>query len=248
MTVHLVGAGPGDPGLITARGLELVRSCDVLVADALVAEELINEAPEDALVISRAGMKQETVTNLIVAYGAAGLDVVRLKGGDPFVFGRGGEEALALAEAGIPFEVVPGVSSIAAVPASALIPITHRGVSDRVTIASGHGADGGEPDYASLAAAGGTLVLFMGLERVGRLCQGLIGAGLPGSTPAAVVSRGTLPEQESVSGTLSDLWLLAIGLESPALVIVGEVVDVGAALSRTVRDGSASSRGAGALG
>ena len=166
MTVHLVGAGPGDPGLITARGLELVRSCDVLVADVLVAQELIDEAPDDALVISRAGMKQEAVTRLLVAYGTTGLDVVRLKGGDPFVFGRGGEEALALAEAGIPFEIVPGVSSIAAVPASALIPVTHRGVSDRVTIASGHGADGGEPDYASLAAAGGTLVLFMGLERL----------------------------------------------------------------------------------
>ena len=171
----------------------------MLVADALVAQELIDEAPHDALVISRAGMKQEAVTSLLVAYGAAGLDVVRLKGGDPFVFGRGGEEALALAEAGVPFEIVPGVSSIAAVPASALIPITHRGVSDRVTIASGHGADGGEPDYASLAAAGGTLVFFMGLERVGRLCRGLIGAGLPASTPAAVVSHGTLPEQESVA-------------------------------------------------
>ncbi len=232
MTVHLVGAGPGDPGLITARGLELVRSCDVLVADALVAQELIDEAPDDALIISRAGMKQDAVTRLIVAYGAAGLDVVRLKGGDPFVFGRGGEEALVLAEANVPFEIVPGVSSIAAVPASALIPVTHRGVSDRVTIASGHGADGGEPDYASLAAAGGTLILFMGLERVAQLCSGLVAAGLPASTPAAVVSRGTLPDQEAVSGTLADLPLLATGLESPALVIVGEVVEVGAALSR----------------
>ncbi len=231
MTVHLVGAGPGDPGLITARGLELVRGCDVLVADALVAKELVDEASEDAIVISRAGMKQEAVTRLLVAYGTAGLDTVRLKGGDPFVFGRGGEEALALAEAGIPFEVVPGVSSIAAVPASALIPVTHRGVSDRVTIANCHGADGGEPDYASLAAAGGTLVLFMGLERVGQLCGGLIGAGLPSATPAAVVSRGTLPEQESVSGTLEALPALSAGLESPALVIVGEVVAVGAALS-----------------
>ena len=193
MTVYLVGAGPGDPGLITARGLDLVRSCDVLVADALVAPELVAEAPDDALVVSRAGMGQEAVTQLIVSYGAAGLDVVRLKGGDPFVFGRGGEEALALAAAGVEFEIVPGVSSIAAVPASALIPITHRGVSDRVTIASGHGADGGEPDYASLAAAGGTLVLFMGLERVQQLCRGLVAAGLPSSTPAVVVSRGTLP-------------------------------------------------------
>src|SRR5436190_12379239 len=231
MSVHLVGAGPGDPGLITARGLELVRSCDVLVADALVAGELVAEAPEDALVISRAGMKQEVVTRLLVSYGVAGLDVVRLKGGDPFVFGRGGEEALALAEAGIEFEIVPGVSAIAAVPAAALIPVTHRGVADRVTIASGHGADGGEPDYASLAAVGGTLVLFMGLERLGRLCNGLIGAGLPASTPAAVVSRGTLPDQESVSGTLGDLAELTTGLESPALVVVGEVVSVGASLA-----------------
>ena len=232
MTVHLVGAGPGDPGLITARGLELVRSCDVLVADVLVAEELVDEAPDDALVISRSGMTQETVTKLLVAYGAAGLDVVRLKGGDPFVFGRGGEEAMALAEAGVPFEIVPGVSSIAAVPASALIPVTHRGVSDRVTIASGHGADGGEPDYEALATAGGTLVLFMGLERVERLCRGLVAAGLPASTPAAVVSRGTLPEQESASGTLADLAELAEGLASPALVIIGEVVSVGAELAR----------------
>ena len=231
MTVHLVGAGPGDAGLITVRGLELVRSCDVLVADALVSQELVAEAPEDALVISRAGMRQETVTSLLVAYGAAGLDVVRLKGGDPFVFGRGGEEVLALAEAGIDFEVVPGVSSIAAVPASALIPVTHRGISDRVTIASGHGADGGEPDYESLAAAGGTLVLFMGLERLPQLCAGLIAAGLPASTPAAAISQGTLPEQRSASGSLGDLAEIADGLESPALVVVGEVVSVGALLS-----------------
>ena len=235
MTVHLVGAGPGDPGLITARGLDLIRSCDVLVADALVSVELIAEAPDDALVISRAGIQQEAVTRLLISYAATGLDVVRLKGGDPFVFGRGGEEALALAEAGIPFEIVPGVSSIAAVPASAFIPVTHRGVADRVTIASGHGADGGEPDYASLAACGGTLVLFMGLERVDQLCCGLVAAGLPQTTPAAVISRGTLPEQETVSGTLADLAGLAAGLESPALVVVGDVVAVGAGIAAAAR-------------
>ena len=240
MTVHLVGAGPGDPGLITARGLELVRSCDVLVADALVAQELVDEAPDDALVISRAGIDQDAVTRLLVAYGHAGLDVVRLKGGDPFVFGRGGEEALALAEAGIPFEVVPGVSSIAAVPASALIPVTHRGVSDRITIASGHGADGGEPEYGPLAAAGGTLVFFMGLDRVGRLCRGLVHAGLPATTAAAVVSRGTLADQETVTGTLADVAGLAAGLASPALVVVGDVVHVGAALGQARAAGAAA--------
>ena len=247
MTVYLVGAGPGDPGLITARGLELIRSCDVLVVDALVSEELVDEAPDDALVISRAGIEQEAVTRLLVAYGLAGLDVVRLKGGDPFVFGRGGEEAIALAEAGVAFDVVPGVSSIAAVPASALIPITHRGVSDRVTIASGHGADGGEPDYDALAAAGGTLVFFMGLDRVERLCVGLVAAGLPETVPAAVISRGTLPSQESVTGTLGTLGGLAAALESPALVVVGDVVQLGSALTHAVADGRAFAAEASAL-
>ena len=165
MTVHLVGAGPGDPGLITARGLDLVRACDVLVYDVLVSPELVAEAPADALLISRAPLRQAEIDGLLVEYGRAGLDVVRLKGGDPFVFGRGGEEALALAAAGIPFTVTPGVSSIAAVPAAALIPVTHRGVSDRVTIANGHGADDPEPTRPRSRAAGGTLVLFMGLER-----------------------------------------------------------------------------------
>jgi siroheme synthase len=127
------------------------------------------------------------------------------------------------------------VSSIAAVPASALIPVTHRGVSDRVTIASGHGAEGGEPDYDALAAAGGTLVLFMGLDRLERLCAGLVRAGLPASTSAAVVSRGTLPEQDAVLATLDDLPERAGGLESPALVVVGDVVAVGAQLAAAGR-------------
>ncbi len=231
MTVHLVGAGPGDPGLITARGLDLVRACDALVHDVLVSGELVEQAPPDAIVVSRAGMGQDEVNRLLVELGREGLEVVRLKGGDPFVFGRGGEEALVLREAGIPFEVVPGVSSIAAVPASALIPVTHRGVSDRLTIASGHGADGGEPDYRSLARAGGTIVLFMGLERLPRLCAGLIAAGLDAGTPAAVVSRGTLPDQETVAARLGGLAEAARGLESPALVVVGDVVSVAAQLA-----------------
>jgi uroporphyrin-III C-methyltransferase len=228
MTVHLVGAGPGDPGLITARGLELVRSCDVLIHDALVSPELVTEAPDDALVIPRAPLEQEAINKLLVAYGRAGLDVVRLKGGDPFVFGRGGEEALALAEAGVAFTVTPGVSSIAAVPASALIPVTHRGVSDRVTIATPSGAD--ELDYEQLGATGGTLVFFMGLERLASLAAGLVAAGLDPSTPAAVVSNGTLPDQETVSGRLDELAESAADLATPALVVIGEVVKVGARL------------------
>ena len=223
MSVSLVGAGPGDPGLITVRGLELLRACDAVVYDRLVAEELVDEAPEDALRICRDGLGQDAVNRLLVELGRE-LDVVRLKGGDPFVFGRGGEEALALAEAGIDVEVVPGVSSIAAVPAAASIPVTHRGVSDRVTIATAHAADGAEPDYESLARTGGTLVLFMGLGRLEELARGLIGAGLSASTPAAVVSRGTLADQATVEGPLAELAARAAGLPGPALVVVGDVV------------------------
>jgi uroporphyrin-III C-methyltransferase len=223
VSVSLVGAGPGDPGLITVRGLELLRACDAVVYDRLVAEELVEEAPEDALRICRDGLGQEAVDRLLAELGRE-LDVVRLKGGDPFVFGRGGEEALALVEAGIEVEVVPGISSIAAVPAAAGIPVTHRGVSDRVTIATAHAADDSEPDYESLARAGGTLVLFMGLGRLEALARGLIAAGLPASTPAAVVSRGTLPDQATVSAPLAELPERAAGLPGPALVVVGEVV------------------------
>jgi uroporphyrin-III C-methyltransferase len=223
MTVHLVGAGPGDPGLITARGLELVRSCDVLVHDRLVAHELVAEAPLHARVISRDGLDQEALNELLVNYGRAGFDVVRLKGGDPLVFGRGGEEALALREAGVATEIVPGVSSIAAVPAAAGIPVTHRGISDRVTIASCQGADGSEAEYARLAAIGGTLILFMGLGRVERVVEGLLAAGLAPDTPAAAISRGTLRGQEVARTTLACLASATAGLASPTLLVVGDV-------------------------
>ncbi len=224
MTVALVGAGPGDPGLITVRGLELLRRCDAVVYDRLVAPELVEETPADALRIPRDGLEQREIDTLLVALGRQGLDVVRLKGGDPYVFGRGGEEALALAEAGIPFEVVPGISSIAAVPAAAGIPVTHRDVADRVTIATAHAADGSPPDYASLAAAGGTLVLFMGLGRLHELAVGLIGAGMAAATPAAVVARGTRPDQELVIASLDEIAAAADGLPGPALVVIGDVV------------------------
>jgi uroporphyrinogen III methyltransferase/synthase len=223
MTVYLVGAGPGDPGLITARGLDLIRSCDVLVHDRLVAQELVDEAPRHAWVVPRDGLDQQALNELLVDYGRAGLDVVRLKGGDPFVFGRGGEEAIALSEAGIEVEVVPGVSSIAAVPAAAGIPVTHRGLSDRVTIASCQGADGSEAEYARLAAIGGTLILFMGLGRVERVVSGLLAAGLPPETPAAAISRGTLPDQEVAKTTLARLASVTTGMASPALLIIGDV-------------------------
>ena len=230
MSVTLVGAGPGDPGLITVRGLERLRACDAVVYDRLVSEELVDEAPADALRICRDGLTQEQVDRLLVELGRD-LDVVRLKGGDPFVFGRGSEELEVLRDAGIDYDVVPGISSIAAVPAAAWIPVTHRGLSDRVTIATAHAADGSEPDYDSLAATGGTLVLFMGLARLPALAAGLIAAGLPAETPAAVVSRGTLPEQEVVTGPLAELPAAAADLPGPALVVVGEVVGLAASLA-----------------
>jgi uroporphyrin-III C-methyltransferase len=230
MSVYLVGAGPGDPGLITWRGLELVRACDALVHDARVSPALVAEAPDETLVIQREGIDQDALNQLLVELGRAGLEVVRLKGGDPFVFGRGAEEALVLAEAGIPFEVVPGVSSIAAVPAAALVPITHRGVADSVTIASGRAADGSEPDYDRLVAAGGTIVLFMALGRLRRVAAGLVAAGLDPETPAAVISRGTLPDQCTVTAPLASVADAAARLPTPALLVVGQVVKVGQAL------------------
>ena len=231
MTVFLVGAGPGDPDLITAKGLELVRSCEALVYDVLVAPELIAEAPADALLIPREHLRQPELNDLLVELGRAGLEVVRLKGGDPFIFGRGGEEALALATAEVPFEVVPGVSALSAVPASAGIPITHRGVSAQVTLVSGHSAGGEELDYGHLAKTPGTLVVFMGVAHLGEIASSLVAAGKNPATPAAVIARGTHPDGESVSGRLDEIAELAAGLDSPALLVVGDVVAVGANLA-----------------
>jgi uroporphyrin-III C-methyltransferase len=234
VTVFLVGAGPGDPGLITARGLELVRRCDALVYDKLIAPELVAEAPEDALLVSRNGVDQDAINRLLVRLGRDGLETVRLKGGDPFVFGRGGEEALALARAGVPFEVVPGVSALASVPAAFGIPVTHRGVAAQVTLVSGHSASGEKLDFAQLARAPGTLVFFMGLRRVERIVEGLIAHGKDPHTPAAVLARGTLPDAELAEGYLFALPELARGLPQPALVVVGDVVATRRLLAATL--------------
>jgi uroporphyrin-III C-methyltransferase len=231
VSVYLVGAGPGDPGLITARGLVLVRGCDALVYDTLVSPELVAEAPDDALLVSRAGLDQEAINRLLVRLGRDGLATVRLKGGDPFVFGRGGEEAQALAEAGVAFEVVPGVSALAAVPAAFDIPLTHRGIAAQVTLVSGHSASGEDLDYAQLADAPGTLVFFMGLRQVERIANGLIAHGKDPHTPAAVLARGTMPDGELAEGMLHELPELARGLAQPALVVVGDVVALRHALS-----------------
>jgi uroporphyrin-III C-methyltransferase len=220
--VWLVGAGPGDPGLITVRGLDALRRCDAIVYDRLVARELVDEAPADALRVGREPLGQDEINRLLVRLARRGLYVVRLKGGDPFLFGRGGEEAVALVEAGVPFEVVPGVSSLAAVPAAAGIPVTHRGVSSHVTIANGHG----QLDVAALAQAPGTLVVFMGLARLEKLAEGLIANGRPAATPTAVIASGTLPEQRVVVAPLDEIAAAAAGLDPPALVVIGDVVSL----------------------
>jgi uroporphyrin-III C-methyltransferase len=197
-----------------------VRSCDVVVHDRLVCDELVEEAPPDAIRIGRERLGQDEINRLLVLFGRRGLNIVRLKGGDPFVFGRGGEEALALAEAGIPFEVVPGVSSLTAVPGAAGIPVTHRGISSQVTIANGQG----RLDYAALARAGGTLVFFMGLARLAEVAVGLVAAGLDPETPAAVISAGTTPQQEAVVATVDTIVVAAEEFGPPALIVVGDVV------------------------
>ena len=229
MTVSLVGAGPGDPELITVKGLARVRACDVIVYDRLVAPELVDEAPADALRIDRDRLDQENVNALLVAHGRRGHDVVRLKGGDPFLFGRGGEEAVALARAGVSFEVIPGVSSLTAVPASASIPVTHRGVAGAVTAFAAHDAEA--LDAAALARVPGTLVAFMGLAALERLSARLIEHGKPASTPVAVVSRGTTDDEQVVVAPLAAIASAAGGLPTPALVVIGEVVALRDAIS-----------------
>ncbi|HEX3806515.1 MAG TPA: uroporphyrinogen-III C-methyltransferase [Gaiellaceae bacterium] len=223
MSVAIVGAGPGDPGLITVRALELVRDCEVLVYDRLVSLELVTAATGAAR-IARDGLTQEDVNELLVHHGRRGRRVVRLKGGDPFVFGRGGEEVEALAAAGIPYEVVPGVSTLTAVPGLAGIPLTSRDVAAQVTVLTGTSADGGDLDYDHLAATPGTLVIFMGLRRLEHIADNLILAGRPVDEGAAVISRLSLPDAEVRTGTLGTIATAARGLRSPAVAVIGDVV------------------------
>jgi uroporphyrin-III C-methyltransferase len=222
VSVAIVGAGPGDPGLITVRGLELVRGCEILIYDRLVALELVAEAA-GAAHISRDGLQQEEVNELLVQHGRRGRRVVRLKGGDPFVFGRGGEEVEALAAAGLPYEVVPGLSTLTALPALAGIPLTHREIAGQVTVITGTPADGGGLDYQHLAATPGTLVIFMGLRRLAAIADGLILAGRRVDEGAAVVSRLSLEDPSVRVGTLGTIALIARGLATPSVVIVGDV-------------------------
>ena len=233
--VFLVGAGPGDPELITLKGLRSLRKADVVVYDRLICPDLLDEAPSQARRVfagkasGHHSMKQEEINALLIMYARRGCKVVRLKGGDPFVFGRGGEEALALAQAGIPFEVVPGVSSAIAVPAYAGIPVTQRGLVSSVTIVTGHeqqscGSSG--VNWEALATLGGTLVILMGVEMLSHITQQLLSGGLHPDTPAAVIQQGTVPQQRVVTDTLVGIaeraW--AARITSPAVVVIGAVV------------------------
>ena len=222
MSVAIVGAGPGDPGLITVRALEFVRASEILVYDRLVSLDLVAEAVGAARV-ERDGLAQEEVNELLVHHGLRGRRVVRLKGGDPFVFGRGGEEVAALAAAGVPYEVVPGVSTLTAVPALAGIPLTHRDVAAQVTVLTGTRADGNELDYDHLAVTPGTLVIFMGVKQLAAIADSLIRAGRRVDEGAAVVSRLSLDDQQVRVGTLGTIARIAAGMRTPAVVIVGDV-------------------------
>lgn len=231
MTVFLVGAGPGDPGLLTVRAAEVLAGADVVVYDRLSAAGLLDLAPEHAERISvgkapgRAEMRQEDINTLLVERGRAGRSVVRLKGGDPFVFARGGEEAAALLDAGVPFEVVPGVTSAIAVPAYAGIPVTLRHSSTSVTLVTGHedpsAGDHGSVDWEAVARVGGTIVVLMGVARIAQIAERLIAGGRDPDTPVASITWGTRPEQTTVRATLATIAGQA--LQAPATIVIGDV-------------------------
>jgi uroporphyrin-III C-methyltransferase len=233
-TVYLVGAGPGDPKLITLRGAEVLGLADVVVFDRLVAPSLLDLAPPAAERVyvgkepGRAAMRQERINELLIEHALGGRTVVRLKGGDPFVFGRGGEEVLACARAGIPVEVVPGISSAIAAPAAVGIPVTHRGLARSFTVVTGSTAHGDEVDLASVATSADTLVVLMAAGHLAETCRELIQAGRPEDEPAAIVQWATTPEQRCVTGTLGDLPDRAreAAIGPPATLVVGPVVSL----------------------
>jgi uroporphyrinogen III methyltransferase/synthase len=234
VSVYLVGAGPGDPGLLTARALELIAAADVIVYDRLIPTTALDGARPDALRIFAGkegggpSVSQEEIDRLLVEHGAAGREVVRLKGGDPFVFGRGGEEAEQLRVAGVAFEVVPGITAAVAAPAYAGIPVTHRDASSAVAFITGH-EDPDKPesalDWEALARFPGTLCVYMGVRQLQAITRRLIDGGRSPKEPAAVIQRGTLPDQRVVLGTLATIASVAVAEEvrAPAIVLFGAV-------------------------
>ena len=231
--VHLVGAGPGDPELLTLKAARLLREAEVVVYDRLIGPGILTMAHPSAELIyvgkerARHFMRQAEINALLVRRGQLGQRVVRLKGGDPLIFGRGGEEAEALIEAGVPFEIVPGITAAAGCAAATVIPLTHRDHAKTLVLVTGHTKDG-EPelDWSVLCQPGQTLVFYMGHKALDRLCAELVAHGLRADLPAALVENGTLPEQRVIRGTLGTLpaAVAAIELRGPALLIIGEVV------------------------
>src|SRR5580692_2721759 len=257
--VYLVGAGPGDPGLLTARALELIAAADVILYDRLIPSAALDgaRAGAEVLFVGKEGggpsVPQEQTEALILDRARAGRTVVRLKGGDPFVFGRGGEEALALRDAGIAYEIVPGITSGVAAAAYAGIPVTHRGLATAVALVTGHTRADGAPDatgdkagdgndepaaesdldWTALAAFPGTLVFYMGVRQLPHIATSLIDAGRPASEPAAIVERGTLPSQRTVTGTLATIaeHAQAEGIRAPSITVVGAVAGLASQLA-----------------
>src|SRR5882724_12791026 len=233
--VYLVGAGPGDAGLLTLRGAELLQRADVVVYDALVNAELLQLAPRTAEVIyggKRAkehAISQSELNELLISKAKSGKTVVRLKGGDPYVFGRGGEEAEELADAGVKFEVVPGVSSFVAVPNYAGVPLTHRGFASKITLITGHedpAKEASSVDWQQVAKTPGTKVIMMGTDRIGEIAKTLVGYGMDAATPIAMVRWGTTGHQHSIEGTLATIEDVAAKekISPPTVAVIGEVV------------------------
>lgn len=244
--VALVGGGPGDPGLITVRGRQLLAEADVVVTDRLAPRSVLDELPPDVEVIDAAkipygrAVAQEHINAALISHARAGRFVVRLKGGDPYVFGRGAEEVLACLRAGIPVTVVPGVTSAVAVPAAAGVPVTHRGVAQEFHVVSVHVAPDDERstvNWPALGAATGTLVLLMAVERLAAVAEALIRHGRAGSTPVSIIADGTLPTQRTIVATLDTVAprVLKEGIRPPAVVVIGEVVNVAAEIAELMR-------------
>jgi len=230
--VWLVGAGPGDPELLTLKALKVLQAADVVVHDGLVSDEILDLAPASAQRISVAKRKsrhsyaQDEINRMLVAFAQEGLKVVRLKGGDPFIFGRGGEELEACREAGVDCFVVPGVTAALAAGAGAGAPLTHRGAAQAVTFVTGHAAAGGEPDldWGSLAKANQTVVIYMGVSTAAGIAARLMEAGRVGATPALVVENASRPDERRILTTLAGLPGAAEAIAGPALLMVGEAM------------------------
>jgi uroporphyrin-III C-methyltransferase / precorrin-2 dehydrogenase / sirohydrochlorin ferrochelatase len=245
--VAIIGGGPGDPGLITVRGRQLLAEADVVLTDRLAPRVLLDELRDDVEIIDASkipygrAMAQEHINSALISHARAGRFVVRLKGGDPFVFGRGAEEVLACLRAGVPVTVVPGVTSAVAVPASAWVPVTHRGVAQDFHVVSVHVPPGDQRstvNWELMGRGSGTLVLLMAVERIGAVADELLRHGRSAGTPVSVIADGTLPTQRTITSTLEQVESVVTqeGIRPPAIVVVGDVVSVAAEITELMRD------------